>query len=268
MGKQRIPIPNDVATEVLFAADRTCCVCRERKKEVQIHHIDQNPSNNTFENLAVLCFECHDKTQIKGGFGRKLSSSLVNQYRDDWLKEVASRRDSANKKDVERQIGEVNTNEQPRTKPLRKVRRTTLAEPPLDYIDCLPEFRSNLLRKINKRKSKGSTLDIVQANSEYIDVLTGILVTLASYYSPECFGDQSPQDFFPEIISSRFPLHRIIAEPDGPGTGGTIVSIRCTNSVITDVEKMIEDMILGLLWPKSEYDDEDWLKRWRKTEIE
>lgn len=77
MAKHRIPIPVDLATKVLFAADRTCCVCSERGKETQIHHIDENPSNNVFENLAVLCFECHNKTQIKGGFGRKLSSSLV-----------------------------------------------------------------------------------------------------------------------------------------------------------------------------------------------
>ncbi len=268
MAKHRPSIPDDLAAEVQVAADRTCCVCRERGKETQIHHIDENPSNNTFENLAVLCFECHNKTQIKGGFGRKLSSSVVTQYRDEWLKDVTARRDSANKKDVERQIGKINTSQPLRTKPRIKVRRTTFTEPPIDYIDCLPEFKSNLLQKINKRKSKGSTLDIVQANSEYIDALIGILVTLASYYSPECFGDQSPQEFFSEIISSRFPLHRIIAEPDGRGTGGTIVSIRCTSSVITDVEKMIEDMISGLLWPKSEYDDEDWLKRWRKAEIE
>lgn len=268
MPKHRIPIPDDLAAEVQFAADRTCCVCRERGKATQVHHIDENPSNNTFESLAVLCFECHNKTQIKGGFGRKLSSSLVTRYRDEWLKDVVSRRDSGNKKDVERQAGKIITNEQSRTKPRRKVRRTTLTEPPLDYIDCLPEFRLNLLRKINKRKSNGSTLDIVQANSEYIDALTGILETLAKYYSPECFEGLSPQNFFAEMIFSRFRLHSVIAEPEGPGTGGTIISIRCTNSVITDVEKMIEDMILGLLWPKSEYDEEDWQKRWRNTEIE
>jgi len=58
MTKVRTPIPSDLAAEVLFASDNTCCVCRERGKRIQIHHIDESPSNNVFENLAVLCLEC------------------------------------------------------------------------------------------------------------------------------------------------------------------------------------------------------------------
>jgi 5-methylcytosine-specific restriction endonuclease McrA len=64
--KHRTPIPDDLAAEVLFVADRTCCVCQERGKAIQIHHIDENPSNNTFENLAVLCPQCHNDTQLVG----------------------------------------------------------------------------------------------------------------------------------------------------------------------------------------------------------
>ena len=32
----------------------------------------------------MLCFECHDQTQIKGGFGRKLNAHQVILYRNDW----------------------------------------------------------------------------------------------------------------------------------------------------------------------------------------
>jgi hypothetical protein len=46
MPKERINIPIDLATEVIFASDRTCCVCEVRGKAIQIHHIDENPSNN------------------------------------------------------------------------------------------------------------------------------------------------------------------------------------------------------------------------------
>ena len=66
MAKHRTQIPDGLAAEVLFAADHICCVCRERGKETQIHHIDENPSNNTFENLAVLCPQCHNDTQLVG----------------------------------------------------------------------------------------------------------------------------------------------------------------------------------------------------------
>lgn len=82
--KERVPIPDVVAAEVLFRADRTCCVCRVRSKPVQIHHIDDDPSNNDPSNLSVLCFDCHRETQIRGGFDRKLDADQVRLYRDDW----------------------------------------------------------------------------------------------------------------------------------------------------------------------------------------
>ena len=92
MAKKRVPIPKVDAARVLFASDRTCCVCRTSGKKVQIHHIDDDPSNNSPTNLAVLCFECHGDTQTAGGFGRHLDAEQVRLYRDDWHQNVAARR--------------------------------------------------------------------------------------------------------------------------------------------------------------------------------
>lgn len=91
----------------MFAADRTCCVCRENGKAIQIHHIDGDPSNNTPENLVVLCLEHHNQTQITGGFGRKLDTDLVTRYRDEWLKDVKWRRTQANERAVKREVAEI-----------------------------------------------------------------------------------------------------------------------------------------------------------------
>ena len=93
--KIRVPIPEDISAEILFLSDRTCCVCTTRGKQVQIHHIDENPANNNIDNLAVLCFECHDLTLIKGGFGRKLDASQIIKYRKDWLDRVKQRKEKA-----------------------------------------------------------------------------------------------------------------------------------------------------------------------------
>jgi hypothetical protein len=59
---------------------------------VQIHHIDEDPSNDSFDNLAVLCLECHTETQLHGGFHRKLDGDQVTLYRDDWFALVARER--------------------------------------------------------------------------------------------------------------------------------------------------------------------------------
>jgi Restriction endonuclease len=92
---KRIPIPKEISTELLYVSDKTCCVCRRPRLSIQIHHIDENSSNNEIANLAVLCLECHNETQIKGGFGRKLNSPLVTTYRDKWHSEVMRLRKSA-----------------------------------------------------------------------------------------------------------------------------------------------------------------------------
>lgn len=69
-------------------------MCRESRKAVQIHHIDEDPSNNDARNLAALCFDCHRETQISGGFDRKLDAEQVALYRDDWHQTVAAQRAS------------------------------------------------------------------------------------------------------------------------------------------------------------------------------
>jgi uncharacterized protein DUF3298 len=91
--KQRVEIPQDVAALVNFLSDRTCCVCRERRRPIQLHHIDGDPGNTVEENLAVLCLDCHRDTQIRGGFDRKLDPLQVKLYKDDWIKRVLAKRE-------------------------------------------------------------------------------------------------------------------------------------------------------------------------------
>ena len=91
----RIPVPRPLAAEILFSSDRTCCVCRQPGKSFQLHHIDENPANNDPQNIAVLCLQCHDDTQLTGGFGRRLDALTVGLYRKNWLAEVEQRRASA-----------------------------------------------------------------------------------------------------------------------------------------------------------------------------
>ena len=93
--KERAEIPKHIAARVLFLSNRTCCVCRREGKPVQIHHIDEDPSNNAVANLAVLCFDCHRETQIRGGFDRKLDGDQVIIYRNDWYVVVSRRRAEA-----------------------------------------------------------------------------------------------------------------------------------------------------------------------------
>ena len=84
--------PRDIEARVEFDSHRTCCKCRdESKKRIQIHHIDGDRSNYAYDNLAVLCFDCHDETEITGGQGRRLMPDVIALYNNTWRRIVRSR---------------------------------------------------------------------------------------------------------------------------------------------------------------------------------
>jgi predicted restriction endonuclease len=59
--KLRLPLSDARRKEVLEIYDYRCSVCGYYSKSNQIHHVDNNPSNNQLENLVVYCYECHKK---------------------------------------------------------------------------------------------------------------------------------------------------------------------------------------------------------------
>lgn len=117
---------------------------------------------------------------------------------------------------------------------------------PLVYINSLPAFKLVLQQQRQPKLDTGITAKMLQAELDYIESLTAILVTLANYYSPKHFDNQTPQEFISHIIESRFQWYNAVVEPLGPGTGGSIVLLSSAGGVASDVEGMIEDMVFHL----------------------
>ncbi len=55
--KRRIPIAPAVRESVLREFNHRCAICGADRP--QIHHIDEDPSNNTLDNLLPICPNCH-----------------------------------------------------------------------------------------------------------------------------------------------------------------------------------------------------------------
>ena len=91
MTKKRIKIPVELENIVLYKAARTCCVCRTSQKPVEVHHIDQNPANNSEENLVVVCKNCHDEAHTVHKLSKSLTPSRLQDYKRRWEEEVAFR---------------------------------------------------------------------------------------------------------------------------------------------------------------------------------
>lgn len=80
----RTKIPKNVESEVLFLNRHMCCICHEKNKDVQFHHIDGDNSNHSTANLAVLCLDCHSLVTGNRGLGKKFSSLEVRRYKKQW----------------------------------------------------------------------------------------------------------------------------------------------------------------------------------------
>jgi hypothetical protein len=267
MAKARTDIPRDIAARVLFESDRTCCVCRERGKPVQIHHVDEDPENHVPENLSVLCFDCHHLTQLSGGFDRKLDAHQVLQYRADWLKRVMTRRDLADQLASTTIAGSPSIAAAPLdpghvpvapVMPKTEDRRTAL----LRYLEELPRIRRQAYEKARPLWDSGVTSQMMQGNYDLVDVLQQILVNLAVWYPPKHFGDMEAQEFMSAMTASRFVWHRAHLEPGGGGTGGTIIGVMAGGDVTSDLEAMVVDMVRSLTTDDDLFHFKSWLLRW------
>ena len=134
----------------------------------------------------------------------------------------------------------------------------------LKYVESLPPLRQGLIAKAQPEWDTGVTARMVKASYEYIDSLQGVLVTMAAFYPKGNFGYDDPHRYFSEVVSSRFAWHRSLAEPDGPGTGGSIIHVTVSGSVVSDVEKMVEDMAMALVGYDDRFDWRGWSSRWNE----
>lgn len=261
--KERKSIPGEVAAEALFRAARICCVCRQVGKEVQLHHIDENPANNALSNLAALCFDCHNDTQTRGGFGRRLDALQVTRFRDDHVARIELQRDQAS-------ITLSVSSPEPGIAPLSERR----PQPPLPsrvgllhYIDSLPRLRWHAYNAVGAAL-QGTTADMLAGTYRVVHALEAILNVLASFYPDESFDHQDRRDFISEVIAQRFRWHYAIGEPDGMGSAGTMASTNAVASTLTDIEDMIEDMVYALntvaISEVEGFDIGIWKQRWHR----
>lgn len=80
---------------VLVKNRHCCCICQGDGygKDVLVHHIDGNNSNNIESNLAVLCLVHASQADAglksgKLGSGKKLKPDFIRQYKKIWEKKI------------------------------------------------------------------------------------------------------------------------------------------------------------------------------------
>jgi hypothetical protein len=258
----RVRIPDDVAAEALYSHRRTCCVCNISNRRIQIHHIDEDPSNNAIENLAVLCFEDHDLTQITGGFGRKLGASEVRKHRDEWVARVARAREEAHAIIVAQMAA---APPEPDLSPENW--HPPSNEALVRLLDSLPATRELTHRQAHLKWDTGYHNEMMDGTFFAIDVFTRVWLELAKWYAPGQFDGRMPEDYFSEWVARRHVWNRALGEPDGLGSAGRDAILIAAGDTMDDIEEAIVEMARWLYLHRllERYDFEAWEARWREA---
>ena len=233
--------------------------------------MDENPANNSIDNLAVLCLECHDETMIKGGFGRKLDANQVIKYRSEWLDRVKDRKTKADEiasiQTVTGSIKEITEG----TNDLENdyLNYKTHDDPKIlkYYLDKILIIHQAQLTIAQTKWDTGRTSTMNQGSYDMVAFYEEVLIELSTFYPKGHFNNQTPKNYFHELISSRFQLHRLVLEPYGMGEGGTIVSTMTGGNVMNDLKELIIDMVNSLLWAYETDEQIDlnvWREEWKK----
>lgn len=72
-----------------------CIACDNHKHGDHIHHIDGDNSNNKFESIAFLCFDCHNKASLTGSLKNKLTPKAIIKFIDHKYQIVATERENS-----------------------------------------------------------------------------------------------------------------------------------------------------------------------------
>lgn len=107
----RKKIPAEVQKQVLLKSRRRCCLCFwlngvDDVVKGQIAHLDQDSSNNKFENLAFLCFDHHDEYDSTTNVSKGLQQPEISQWRDELYKEMEYRFRSVRSRRLELSISQ------------------------------------------------------------------------------------------------------------------------------------------------------------------
>lgn len=89
MPKPRKKIPKLTEKQMYQEANNSCSLCPESDVAVlELHHIDEDPSNNAPSNLIVVCSSCHTKI-TKGLYS---TADVITRKRElAWIHEVRQR---------------------------------------------------------------------------------------------------------------------------------------------------------------------------------
>ena len=77
----------EIEAKLLVESNHTCNICK-KNKDVQIHHINEDSSDSSEENLIVVCLNCHSAVHTKRSLAKNYSPETLRLYKKIWTDSV------------------------------------------------------------------------------------------------------------------------------------------------------------------------------------
>jgi hypothetical protein len=185
------------------------------------------------------------------------------RYRDEWVLRVAERRRRADEAAIQNAVQQF---------PAGTLGLQTTAhwKPASDdlfriYVKGLPDLKAKAIAKARPNWDSGISSDMRNATYEVIALYEGIWSHLArTWFPPGHFGESGPEQYISEAVARQFFWHRAIYQPEGDGTGGTMIGEISAGGVMFDLERMIPETVRALTAMNSveDIDVDAWEQIW------
>jgi len=76
------PTSEELRTQLIIKSNDSCCICQNSL--IHAHHIDFNPQNDVFDNLAPLCPNHHSLAHTKSSMFLNLTPERIKVIRNEW----------------------------------------------------------------------------------------------------------------------------------------------------------------------------------------
>lgn len=259
----RNKIPLEISDKLLFEANRTCCICQIPGKSAQIHHIDLNSSNNDYDNLIVLCLECHNDVHTKNAFGRNWTPTLLKKYKAEWVQRIKLRKCEVDKVASIKSV--VGINDSTSIFDDLEYKDSSSLHLLKIYLEKLPIIHKGQLLISESEWLHPSPHGMIFGFSRMIDFYEAVLIELSTFYPKDNFEEKDPRIFFDRQISIRTSFAMTKLMPFGGYIGLQTDRDIAMEKVTKEIEQMVIDLVEQLMNQSFNFDlgdFDEWVKNW------
>jgi hypothetical protein len=145
------------------------------------------------------------------------------------------------------------------------IKRSLDEETDARLFGSLPDFKAIAYRTAQPGCDTGTTIEMRKATYDVVAFYKVVWLVLAEFYPTKHFGKDGAASYIRNFVREKYKFHWAKHEPEGPGTGGTIVGVLTGGDVMQDMDRLIVETAQAVVGYRDGIDFDAWLSRWNSA---